>query len=99
MDDQVSMVWVLRNKRTGKMLTWNSDIAMLVSSPGAGSVCVWGNRGRAADFARVLNTSEVYETAFEPLDTVMESSASGVHVNLEMTPQDAEMLSSCAAEV
>jgi len=82
MSDPVSMVWVLRSKKT------NEIFQLRLSFHSIRQLCIWSERQKAADFLRILHKEDDYEPCFEQLDSVANSS-SHIIVDQTLTAQDA----------
>ncbi len=80
MSDQVSMVWVLRNKRTRKPLQW---IAPFVQNEP--TIYIWTDKHSVLEFLKLLGRENRYEACFVPLDVVVVTSKQ-IRVNPELRP-------------
>ncbi len=84
MSDQVSMVWVLRNKRTRKPLQWMAPFDQ--NDP---TVYIWTDKHSALEFLKLLDRESKYEACFVPLDVVMVTSKR-IRVNPDLGPDSVE---------
>ena len=84
MSDQVSMVWVLRNKRTRKPLQWVVPLAH--DEP---TIFIWTDKHSALEFLKLLDREDGYEACFVPLDIVVARSKH-IKVNPDLRPDSVE---------
>ncbi len=84
MSDQVSMVWVLRNRRTRKALQWMAPFVQ--NEP---TIYIWTDKHSALEFLKLLDRESKYEACFVLLDVVMGTSKR-IRVNPELRPDIVE---------
>ncbi len=84
MSDQVSMVWVLRNKRTRKPLQW---VAPFVQNEP--TIYIWTDKYSALEFLNLLGRENKYEACFVPLDVVVARSMH-IRINPDLRPDSVE---------
>jgi hypothetical protein len=84
MSDQVSMVWVLRNRRTRKTLQWVAPLAR--DEP---TIFIWTDKHSAHEFLKLLDREDGYEACFVPLDVVVARSKH-IRVNPDLRPDSVE---------
>ena len=96
MSDQVSMVWVLRNAKTQKLLIVRDPMALVIHGQISSSVCIFATSDLASEFALELSVNNVYKPSYEPLSLVGEYR---VMVNPEATAESAQLLRVYISEV